>query len=230
MIPGVAAAAGAGTVLAPGLAPSYVRGATALGDGTDSRLTISSASCNLMLVVASQQEGISAMVPASNRGGTFTQRHTLTASQGGFTVRATAWTLEGFTANASHLINVANAVFGTIVVYGLSKPNANAVAVDRVIAPVASTDAPYPSGILAPRRASLAVALLASINYSGDGATFGVSSPFDNALGSANGSYWTCGAALRALSGAAPTAATFTNTGAPTNDATAALFNLYVPP
>jgi hypothetical protein len=214
----------------PGTAPSFVRGSTALGDGTDSRLTISSVGCDLMLVVASQQDGIAAMAPASNRGGTFTQRHTLSATDGTYTVRVTAWTLEGFTSNASHLINVANAVFGTIVVYGLSKGSATAVAVDQTVAAVQRTSAPYTSNALVPTRsASLAVGMLGSINYSGDGATLGVSSPFGNVQGSANGSYWTCGAALATLSGTASTTVTFTNTGASSNDAAPALFNLYVP-
>lgn len=214
-----------------GLAPAFVRGAQATGDGTDTRLTISSASCDLIVVVACQQDGISAMVPISNRGGTFTQRATFTGTDGTYTNRTTVWTLEGFTSNASHLINVQNAVFGTMAVYCLNKGSANPILVDQTSTAVARTSAPYVTNSITPTRtASLAIASLSSINYSGDGATMGASAPFGNVYGSANGSYWTCVGAIATLAGTSAVTATFTNTGAPSNDATAHLMNLYYAP
>lgn len=216
----------------PGVAPTFVRGASAVGGGTDTRLTISSVGCDAIIVVACQQDGVGALVPISNRGGTFTQRGaSFTSTDGTYVNRTTVWTLEGFTPNSSHLINVQNAVFGTMAVYCLNKGSANPIQVDQTSTPVARASAPYVTNSITPTRsASLAVAAISSINYSGDGATLGAVAPFGNVYGSANGSYWTCGAAIATLAGVSPVAATITNTGAPSNKATVTLLNIYCVP
>jgi hypothetical protein len=219
----------ASSSLLPGIAPSFVRGATANGDGTDSRLTISNVGCDTMIVIASQDNFGGAMTPNSNRGGTFTElASAFTSTDGVYTNRVRMWKLEGFTSNSSHLINVSNAVFGTIIVYGLNRNGGAGLSIDQQSTPLTHLSSPYASNSIVPTRSnSLAIGVLSMINYSGDGSTLGVNSPFGNLQGSADGSYWTCGAALATLTGNTSTNVTFTNTGASTNDATAFVMNLY---
>ena len=182
-----------------------------------------------MLVIASQDNSAATMTPGSNRGGTFTELGTaFTSTDGVYTNRVRVWKLEGFTSNSSHLINVANAVFGTIIVYGLDRNGGASLLIDQQSTPNTHLSSPYTSNSIVPTRTnSMALGLLSMINFSGDGSNLGANSPFGNVQGSADGSYWTCGAALATLTGDTSTAVTFTNTGAPTNDATTKVMNLY---
>jgi hypothetical protein len=208
-------------------APVPVRTASGLGNGTNTQATISSVSCDAIIVVPCQQNGAGTMTPSSNRGGTFQQLATYTATDGQYVNRTTIWLHTGFTSNASHTITVANAVYGVMALTGLNR-SGRAVLVDQAAAVIADPDSPYVSNSITPTVAnSLALATITPVNYGGDGSNLSVAAPFGNLAGTADGNYWTCASAVATLASKAPVTATFTNTGAASNDASVLLMNLY---
>ena len=214
-------------VVVPTFAPTVVRVASGTGNGTNTVGSISSIGCDAIIVVCSQQNGAGTMVPSSNRGGTFTQLKTYTASDGTYTNRTTAWLHTGFTSNAVHTITVSNAVFGSIALTGLNA-SGQTIIVDQVGTEVTRTASPYTSNSITPTvGASLALGLFTPINIGGDGSNMAVNSPFGNIAGSADGSFWSCASAVATLSSASALTVTFTNTAAPANDAGVCLLNLY---
>lgn len=208
-------------------APTVVRTATANGNGTNTAGSISSVGCDALLVVCSQDNAGGTMTPSSNRGGTFTLLESYTATDGTYTNRTSVWLHTGFTPDAVHTITVANAVFGVITLTALDA-GGQPVLVDQEATVAARTDSPYTSNSITPTvGASLAFATCTPINYSSDGSNLSVDSPFASLVGNPDGNFWSCASAAATLSGTGAVTATFRNTGAPSNNASVYLANLY---
>lgn len=208
-------------------APAVVRVASATGDGTNTAGTIDSRGCDAIVVVCSQQDGAGTMTPSSDSGGTFALLESYVTTDGTYYNRTSVWLHTGFTPDEGHTITVANAVFGVLALTGLDA-SGRPVLVDQEVPASAESASPYSSGTLTPTvGASLAVAAITPINYSGDGSNLVADAPFGNIAGNVDGAFWACASAVATLTGTGPVVATFENEFAPMNVASVYLVNLY---
>lgn len=205
-------------------APTFLT--STYNSNTTPEVTIDSTGADAILVLLSGENGDS-VAPTSSAGGTFTEVASFTSTDTTYTNRTRVYVLEGFTPGAGHDIEGVGADYGTLCVFALTKGGGTLV-VDQISTPPTSGGSPYTSGSIVPTvPESLALGVLSMINYSGDGSTLGVNSPFGDLVGQPMGDFWTCAGAVLDLTNDDPVTVTFTNTGAPTNNGVAIVLNLY---
>jgi len=210
-------------------APVVVRSQGDAQAASTQEQTFSTLGCDAVVVICSQDGGIgTGMTPTSNRGGTFTQRATQICNDGTYVVRTTAWTLEGFTPNASHTITV-DSSYSTLIVYGINK-NGQHLRLDQVTATRNNTTSPYLSNTLTPTAMrSLMVMFASTVLYGSGGDVVTAVSPFTDKQGENDGSFWTAQAAVYSASDRTPVTGSFANTVS-TPDANVITFNLFCMP